>query len=132
MGGGGAVRLGFAYPEVFGKVISLSGYLVEDERFDPVGHGTNALRALDDVLMARQASMFSFSSSGLVELPEIFLTVGTEDVLVESNRHLHEALELYGIPHLYREYPGMHTWDFWNERLPELFAFLDQTEGGSN
>lgn len=132
MGGGGAIRLGFSYSEVFGKVVSLSGYLVEDEAFDPVGHGTNVLKALDDVMMARAASMFSFSFSGLVDLPKLYLTIGTEDVLLESNRHLHEALEMYGISHIYREYPGEHTWDFWNAQLPDVFAFLDQREGGDD
>ncbi|MBO4888947.1 MAG: esterase family protein [Firmicutes bacterium] len=128
MGGGGAVRLGLMYSDVFGKVAGLSPYLVSYEDFDPVGHGTNALKALDDVLMARQASIFSFSMGGLVELPKMYLTIGTDDALLSENRQFHEMLEMASLPHIYKEYPGAHDWDFWNERLPELFEFLNQPE----
>ena len=127
MGGGGALRLGFTYAGTFSKVAGLSSYMVENEAFDPVGHGTNAFKALDDVLMARQASLFSFGFAGasLVDLPEMYLTAGTEDVVLEGNRQFDRFLTEYDIPHIYREYPGAHTWDFWDARLGEMFDFLN-------
>lgn len=134
MGGGGAIRLGLSYAATFGKVAGLSSYLVENEAFDPVGHGTNAFKALDDVMMARQASMFSFGmfgseSTSLVALPEMYLTVGTEDILLESNRAFHQMLNAYEIPHIYREYPGAHTWDYWDARVGEMFEFFGPAKG---
>ena len=127
MGGGGALRLGFSYAGTFGRTAALSGYMVENEAFDPVGHGTNAFKALDDVMMGRQASLFSFGFPGaaLVELPKMFLTVGQEDVVLEGNRQFHRSLRMYDLPHVYREYPGEHNWDFWNDRLGEMFDFLN-------
>ena len=132
MGGGGAIRLGLDYAGTFSKVVGLSSYLVEDEKFDPVGHGTNVFKSLDETLMARQASMFSFGfgQGALVDLPKMYLAVGTDDVLLESNRRFDRMLTGYGIPHEYKEYPGEHTWDFWNERLAEVFDFLDQPDEG--
>ena len=42
---------------------------------------------------------------------------------IEDNRQLHERLMQLGVDHVYREFPGAHTWKYWSDRLPEHMAF---------
>jgi len=56
-------------------------------------------------------------------LPALRIDCGTEDGLVESNRDFHRHLESLEIPHEYAEYPGAHTWDYWDLHIQEAIAF---------
>jgi len=46
-----------------------------------------------------------------------------EDHLLEYNRQFHERLEAMKVPHVYREFPGTHDWDYWDRHIPEALAF---------
>lgn len=107
MGGCGAARLGFKYPEVFGAVVINSG--------GPMGQAKGGVPEL-----ARQ--VFGSAQAGRAELPDqlatknvsalrrktrIRIAVGDADSLQGANKALHETLEKLEIPHIYIEVPGV-------------------------
>ncbi len=56
-------------------------------------------------------------------LPKIRLDCGTEDFLLNENRHLHQQFTQAGIAHEYHEFPGAHNWDYWDLHIREALAF---------
>lgn len=112
MGGGGAVRCALRQGDVFGKAAGLSAGLTIHEEAEQIGHGADVIQALEDALQAH------------APLPELFLTIGTEDPLLADNREFHSLLEQKGIAHRYEEHPGGHTWAYWDGHLPDVLDFL--------
>lgn len=125
MGGYGALRVGLGWPAMFCSIASHSGAVmygttgqrkdgpltrVEYERiFGPSPAGTDH----DIVALASRAQQ---------DLPAIAIDCGVDDFLLDQNRALHRELTGLRIPHLYEEFPGGHTWDYWNARLPASIA----------
>jgi putative tributyrin esterase len=125
MGGYGALKLALRFPHLFCSAVSHSGAtdfghsrrsddprVAEFRRIlgdDPVG-GPNDLYALAERIDRSQ-------------LPALRIDCGTEDFLLENNRNFHAHLERIGIPHEYAEYPGGHTWDYWDEHVQEAIRF---------
>jgi putative tributyrin esterase len=67
-------------------------------------------------------------------LPPIRFDCGTDDSLLAGNRRLHEALVAAGIDHEYDEYPGGHTWEYWEAHLQDSLVFFERvlrTGGGA-
>jgi S-formylglutathione hydrolase FrmB len=56
-------------------------------------------------------------------LPRLLIDCGTEDPLREYNREFHEELQASKVPHVYREYPGGHDWDYWDLHIREALDF---------
>src|SRR4051794_10373990 len=129
MGGYGAMRLAPGYPEAFASANSHSGAFIhthsaaaiaggpllpeEHERiFGPSPHGTEH----DLAHLARRAHRAG-------TLPRLLIDCGTEDYLLDGNRQFHADLTRLGIPHEYREFPGAHTWDYWDAHVTEALAF---------
>jgi putative tributyrin esterase len=57
-------------------------------------------------------------------LPAIYLCCGTDDLLIDQNRALHERLLADGIDHEWVENPGGHEWAYWRRQLPDVLRFL--------
>ena len=51
---------------------------------------------------------------------------GSEDLLIEYNRTLHEKLTAEGIAHDYQEHPGSQEWPYWEKHISETYAFFNQ------
>ncbi len=62
-------------------------------------------------------------------LPRLLLDCGTDDFLLDANRRLHADLTRTGIPHLYREFPGGHDWDYWDAHIQEAIQFHADGDG---
>jgi len=56
-------------------------------------------------------------------LPRILLDCGTDDILLDANRRFHRELEKMEVPHVYREFPGGHDWDYWDLHVREALDF---------
>jgi enterochelin esterase-like enzyme len=118
MGGFGALRLGARHPDRFRAVSGhssathldqLRAFMDEEPGWSATG--TEDPGVLDAILRARR-------------LPAIRFDCGTEDTLLDGNRALHGGLRNAGIPHEYAEYPGGHTWEYWEGHLPETLRFF--------
>ena len=49
--------------------------------------------------------------------PFIYLAIGVDDNLLESNRTFRDFLKKEKADFFYEEGPGRHTWQFWNEYI---------------
>jgi S-formylglutathione hydrolase FrmB len=57
-------------------------------------------------------------------LPPLRFDCGTEDQLIEHNRELSRGLEEAGIAHTYEEFPGAHSWPYWETHLAYMLRFF--------
>lgn len=138
MGGYGALRIGLGYAERFCSVNSHSG---------AVGWGgLTGAKAYREAARARGWSddfrmelerIFGLSPEGTDHdllalakkakragrLPALSLDCGTEDFLLADNRNFTARLKAAKIPHTYQEYPGAHTWEYWDLHVREAVAF---------
>ena len=127
MGGYGALKLAMKFPDLFCSSVSHSGALAitqvkaenlrEDMRFEfPQIFGPNPEGGKD--------CLFSLAESvDRSRLPAIRIDCGLDDGLLESNRAYHAHLESLDIPHEYEEFPGAHTWGYWDIHVREAIQF---------
>lgn len=115
MGGYGAIRLGLKYPDRYASIFAHSSRLPARAELPELAWARAldgaALDDLDlDALAARAASG---------NLPQLGFDCGSEDHLIEDSRRFHALLERHEIAHHYAEYPGAHTWDYWDRHVPK-------------
>ena len=127
MGGYGALNAGLTYPEIFGKVAALSAALRPWKRMDkPQGGCVQRpayARALfgqdtepwDTLTLARQCG---------ARAPELWLSCGAQDDLLEENIALVNGLRQAGIPAYFDQPPGAHNWDFWDREIQRVIDWL--------
>ena len=124
MGGYGAVRALFDYPEAFAGAFSLSGTLDVAERAFRGRHpdlyrngfgNPDAPRSQDD-LVARLGQ--DLNLVGDLKDAKLFGVCGDHDRLLKQNRRFAGAAETAGLNYTYEEGPGAHTFEFWNHWLP--------------
>lgn len=129
MGGYGAIHLGLAHPESFSKIIALSSALIYREVAGMKPGTGNAVADYDyyfqtfgapETLMEREANpekqLLDLKAAG-GKIPDIFMAVGTDDMLRDLNRVLRDFFVSEDVPVVYYESPGIHDWKFWNEYL---------------
>ncbi len=131
MGGYGALRLALAAPERYAAAASHSGALLagtklfgqdrpQADEFRRIFGNNPAGTDHDLIALAKKAR-----AAG--PLPKIRIDCGADDPLLEDNRAFHRELEKLGIPHAYREFPGTHSWDYWDEHVQETLRFFHRT-----
>ena len=126
MGGYGALKFGFKYPEKFSAVASLSGALDAAQRNDDPSI-TQAL-GLPDSPARKSNDLFKlareFPSERQALLPYVYLDCGTEDPWLASNRDFSSILLERKMVHEYREVPGNHIWRHWDRQLREVMRVV--------
>ena len=123
MGGYGALRLALGYPDVFASAHSHSGALwcgqrrwIDSPEFDRIFGKKPAGGPHDLIALAKKAKAAK-------KLPAIRIDCGTEDFLLDANRAYTKSLTTLNIPHQYAEYPGVHSWDYWDTHIQTAIAF---------
>lgn len=123
MGGYGAMRLALGHPDLFCSVVSHSGALYfghldlpeEDPRRPECARITSPGGPDDLFALAERLTP--------AEWPAIRVDCGVDDFLIEHNRAFHAHLTRLGVPHEYEEFPGAHTWDYWDLHVQEAIGF---------
>lgn len=129
MGGYGALRLALGYPDRYVSANSHSGavmfghdaLLKDDGLFQPyeftpmVGEEPGGS---DHDLYALAAKVVQS-----VQPPALRIDCGTEDFLLKPNRAFVADLKRIGYAHTYAEYPGSHSWDYWDLHVQEALQF---------
>lgn len=138
MGGYGALRVGLGHADRFCSVNSHSGAvgwgahdLRDAEAMNPVLRDrgpdfVNELRAIfgdDPRGTDHDPTELALRALAAGRLPNLLLDCGTEDFLLPDNRALHARWEAEKIPHVYREFPGTHDWDYWDAHVRDALAF---------
>jgi putative tributyrin esterase len=131
MGGYGSMKLALKYPDLIGSVVAHSGVYDMRELLTPdadLHAGTR--RIFGDDAIGGPNDVFALAEQlDPAQAPRIRFDCGVDDGLIEHNRALHAHLQSLGIPHAYAEYPGAHTWAYWDEHIQEAIAFHWQTLG---
>jgi enterochelin esterase-like enzyme len=108
---GGTVSLDLALerPELFSRVISLSGAFYPE--------------AMKEVL--RKETLSGLQIYMLIGLDETQVPVGTKTAdFLSYNREMKQLLEQRGAFVTYLEKQGGHDWGFWQKELPDAFSFF--------
>jgi putative tributyrin esterase len=131
MGGFGALKLALKRPRRFVVAASFSGALPaardatfgsslgkEYERLQQIfgPEGSETRRANDVYALA--------AAIPRAQAPYLYLDCGIEDGLLDSNRELAATLKKAGLTYEYHEYPGAHTWDYWDARIKEILPLI--------
>jgi len=138
MGGYGALRFAFAYPELFSSVSAQSAALIVNPPQHPKTMPTptplsGLLGAVFgnpiDLLHWNQNSPFVLAkrNRALIRTTKlsIYFNCGQDDELGfdQGARELHRQLQAEGIPHEYRLYPGNHDAAYFLAHLGEVLMF---------
>ncbi len=125
MGGYGALRLGTKYPDIFRSFSGLSSItefsqmkiFLEEQEFEKLSEVVlNQENVLDCLLINKE------------RLPPFYFDCGTEDILIEFNRKLHQNLVAKNIQHTYVEHPGAHQWLYWQTHIQDSLLFFNGFE----
>jgi len=128
MGGYGALKFGFKSPDKFAFVASMSGALGAASWTDAELQGMEFIRQSLQKTFGAAGSPTrvqndlakltrEVSSEGIKTLPAIYLDCGTEDLLFTTNRSYADLLLQRKIPHEFRELPGNHNWQYWDQQV---------------
>ncbi len=136
MGGFGALHTGLAYPQTFSKIGAMSSALIVHEVAKMQPGGGNEVAnydfyrecfgepsKLEESDNNPETLIRKLKAAGQ-KIPEIYLTCGTEDFLIENNREMHRFLEAEGVPHEYHEAPGIHDMVFWTEHIQKIVRWM--------
>lgn len=131
MGGYGAIKYGLKYASTFAFAGSVSGAFgvtryTEKEMggaswepflkiFGPLGSET---RKANDVFEITR----TLTPGRIASLPYFYFDCGTEDAAqhFNPNRELSQLFLEKKIPHEYRELPGNHSWQYWDQEVKEV------------
>jgi S-formylglutathione hydrolase FrmB len=124
MGGHGSLYLGIMHKDLFGAAGSTSG-VVDISHFpknkDPrTAFGDTGCCVID---WAKKAVINLTDSLKNREL-KLIIDCGIYDILVLSNRKLHEKLLSRGIEHDYIERPGTHSASYWKNSIDYQLLFF--------
>lgn len=140
MGGFGAILNGLKYHETFGAIVALSSALHifesgeditgEDSKFGECifGKMDQAKKSDKNPRVVAEKLISLKKENPDLSLPKVYMAVGEEDALLESNRVYKKLFEDGGFDLTYIEAPGNHNWDFWDEYIKEAIKWLPLEE----
>ena len=127
MGGYGALKTALRRPDLYCAAAGLSScadiksqmlHQMFHDVFIPVfGEEINIPDEDDLFYLAEKTNRNPFK-------PRIYMGVGTEDFLYESNIKLKEHFEKLDYDYTYRESKGTHNWDFWDEYIQYVLKWM--------
>lgn len=120
MGGFGALRLGAKYPGLFRAFSGLSSIT----HFEQLQLFVADFPALQAAAM-EQDGVFDWLQKNREQIPAFRFDCGSEDLLIEYNRRLHQDLTALNIPHHYEEFPGGHSWEYWQTHIVKTLLFFN-------
>ena len=130
MGGYGAVKLALKYPQLFCSAVAHSAALDVRRRIERPEIAEEMRRIFGPAPGGGPDDPYALAATMDHRLlPALRLDCGLEDGLLEENRAFHRHLEQLGIPHEYAEFPGAHTWDYWDHHVQEAIAFHQRALG---
>jgi putative tributyrin esterase len=120
IGGFGAMHLGCKYASRFSGISAHSSVTDISMRRE-IGPRTPAIHRLriDPTL-----TVTHWAKRHRDVLPPLRFDCGTDDYMLGENRNLHVELEGEGIAHTYQEFPGGHTWDYWERHIEDTLLFF--------
>jgi enterochelin esterase-like enzyme len=122
MGGFGALRLGIKYSDKF-KAVSAHSSITEMEQMSLFVE--EALTEYEQI-NRQEESVLELALDRKEHLPQLRFDCGTEDLLINHNRILHDQLNKAQIAHEYEEFEGGHEWDYWAKHIKDSLRFFNK------
>ncbi|MBI4461236.1 MAG: hypothetical protein HY648_14405 [Acidobacteria bacterium] len=137
MGGYGALRLGFRYPQLFASVSAHSAALFDDmpaDVADSLGGRSRPFGKPFDPAYWRQNAPLTIARTANLRGLKIYLDCGRQDEygFDAGTQALHEILEKRRIPHEFHLYAGNHSVQSLAERFDESLEFHSRALGAKN
>jgi putative tributyrin esterase len=124
MGGYGTVKLALKFPQLFCSAVSHSAAFDVRRRIERPEVSAEMRRIFGPSPDGGSDDPYALAEQiDRQLLPALRIDCGLEDGLLEENRAFHRHLEQLDIPHEYAEFPGAHTWDYWDCHVQEAIAF---------
>lgn len=129
MGGYGAMKLGLKHPDMFAATASLSGALAaarpreahsDDPEFQKLV--ANVFGPPDNPARAQEDPFELVKKVPAETRPQLYISVGSEDFLLQENRDFVKLLSEFKIPYQYREFPGKHEWPVWDREIQVVLS----------
>jgi len=137
MGGYGAIKCGLARPEFYAACASFSGALdmktrvEEAKQSGQISEHFPEMAAIlgEDFAYPDNVDLFHLAQEvvNLPDKPRVLITCGDEDFLLGDNHRFNAHMHALNYGHTYMEWPGAHTWDFWEDCLPLAFDFFENS-----
>lgn len=136
MGGFGAIHVGLKFNHTFSKLFAFSSALIVHGIKDMQPGTENGVANYDYYKMVfGELSQLENSESNPEELvrriisrkdvmPKIFMACGEEDFLLEANKRFAAFLSEQGVEAVYKESPGYHNYEFWNQYLEQAVKWM--------
>ncbi|GAB3508093.1 alpha/beta hydrolase family protein [Spirosoma knui] len=134
MGGYGALYLATRHPDLYCAAGSMSGALNPDMNTWklPPDAAKNIKAEFEKILGAFDQSPDGWAAYSVVGMADkmkanglkLVIDCGVDDFLIEPNRELHRRLVFNQMPHDYSERPGGHSWEYWQNSLPNHVLFF--------
>lgn len=151
MGGYGALKIALNYPDRFSYCASMSGVLdlgllknareyehaADDAYLQAMRESDyETYRRIMDIRLCFGtmdgyrspennliAALESCAARG-VQLPELYLSIGRQDYLYETNVPFRAKLDALKIPYRYEEFDGRHEWAVWDKKIQDVLDWL--------
>ncbi len=135
MGGFGALYLGMRQHKTFSKILSMApgivcyGYNEQKNFFLENGMTQdycNTMFGPPKELLQSEVNLeilYQRLKKDKEEIPDIYLTCGTEDFVLEHSRALNKFLKKESASFYYEETPGTHEWYIWNGHINKALAW---------
>lgn len=121
MGGFGALRIGARHASRIAGISAHSSITHVSQMARFIEEDVASLEALP-----QDASVLDAIVSAGRTLPPLRFDCGADDQLIEENRELHRELDARNIAHVYEEFPGAHTWAYWETHLTDSLRFFGE------
>jgi len=139
MGGYGAMKCGLGRPDFYGACASFAGAV--DIAGDILSKGESdgiytTLQSIwgTDLIIPPEDDIFALAKETAKlpreKKPRVLLTCGDKDFLLKGNRKFNAFMQTLPIDYEYKEWSGSHDWLFWEQCLPIMFDFFNQTQEG--
>jgi enterochelin esterase-like enzyme len=120
-GGFGALNIGLKHQDVFGEIMSFSGY----------GHlltysSPSLIQGSEEVVNSN--SPLTYISKLKAHTTTVWMTIGEDDssAFIEDNMQLKKSLTKANIENEGTIIDGAHDWNFWTKHLPDGLQWLGQ------
>lgn len=125
MGGYGALKIALKNPQRFGAAAGLSSVadivgtadMFKDVHIPIFG---------EDIIIPDSENLFELAKIQNENplKPRIYMGVGTEDFLYEGNVKLRDLFKTLDYDYTYRQSPGVHCWEFWDEYIQYVLEWM--------
>jgi putative tributyrin esterase len=139
MGGYGAVKFALKHPTMYQVAASLSGAFnaaspqLADARADLRPSLVDAFSAAHSQTRQQNDLYAVANTVDAKATPYLYIDCGNRDAtFLEPNRKLASILSARGFAYEYHEYPGEHSWQYWDERLPALLDLVRREIAGAS